>query len=307
MTEKIHRSEIQKSIYDDLGITDNMVIKTYRDSIDKSFTIDEVKGMDEDEFNYYFDMGHNVDRSVKESFIEMSKKVDSYEGLMDIVKPKSSFKAFNKKVSNLVDKHLDESSLSRLWKHNELHDCGAITAFRKYHNCGYDVNGDPCDDTPVELSTKEKTKRNLALASDIKKMGYNTTKIVGKYPEGGSSIKEVSYFVVDVNDTGNLEKDIKTLGEKYNQDSVLFIQKGAIQNTAKAWLIGTNRCCNNWLGFGQMEVFNKGKVGYDSPVYTTYVNGRPFVFEDIKLSDEIFGSRTNAIMAGIYSEQIGNQ
>jgi hypothetical protein len=35
-------------------------------------------------------------------------------------------------------KELFESSLSRLWRHNDIHDCAALTAFRKYHNCGYD-------------------------------------------------------------------------------------------------------------------------------------------------------------------------
>ncbi len=32
--------------------------------------------------------------------------------------------------------YLQESSLSRLWKHNEEHDCGAMTAFRKAADCG---------------------------------------------------------------------------------------------------------------------------------------------------------------------------
>jgi len=28
---------------------------------------------------------------------------------------------------------LNESSLSRVWSHNEKHDCGAMTAFRNYY------------------------------------------------------------------------------------------------------------------------------------------------------------------------------
>jgi len=198
---------------------------------------------------------------------------------------------------------MNESSLSRVWKHNEEHDCAALTAFRKYTNCGFDTNGNPCTNKqPVKITNKENQKRNLGLASDIKQLGYNITKIIGTYPEGGTTAKEVSYFVVDVKDSGALERDIKKLGQKYDQDSVLFIPKGAIQNKTKAYLIGTNKCCNNWLGFGQKEVFNKGKIGYSSPIYTTKINGRPFIFENIKITDEIFGSSTTAILSKTFSE-----
>ena len=35
--------------------------------------------------------------------------------------------------------YLQESSLSRLWRHNEKHDCGAMTAFRTAADCGEGV------------------------------------------------------------------------------------------------------------------------------------------------------------------------
>ena len=63
--------------------------------------------------------------------------------------------------------------------------------------------------------------------------------------------------------------------------SILYIPKGAIKGESKAYLIGTNSCKNNWLGIGKKEVFNKGRLGYDSPIYTSRVNGRPFLFEEI--------------------------
>jgi len=203
------------------------------------------------------------------------------------------------------NKKITESSLSRIWKHNEEHDCGALTAFRKYHNCGYDDANEPCDsETPVLLSKKDNQKRNLALAADLKKLGYSITKVIGNYPEGGKTVKEISYFVVDINDKGNIKKDLQKLGEKYNQDSVLIIPKGSIKGEDKAYLIGTNNCCNNWLEKGKTEIFNKGKIGYDSPIYTSYVNGRPFIFEDYELSDDIFNSGTTAILAKKFSEFI---
>jgi len=116
--------------------------------------------------------------------------------------------------------------------------------------------------------------------------GYGATKLKGEYPEGGVKTKEESFFIVDNNDTGNLESDLKKLGEEFEQDSILFIPKGSIQGESKAYLIGTNHCENNWLGYGKKEIFGKGgKLGYSSPIYTSFVNGRPFIFEDVDMTN----------------------
>ena len=167
--------------------------------------------------------------------------------------------------------YITESSLSRLWKHNEEHDCGAMTAFRKTADCG---EGE-------KYSNADNAKRNRSLLAKIKSKGYGATTLKGKYPEGGTVGKEISYFIVDLEDGGNLEKDMKKWGGEFEQDSVLFIPKGAIQNKSKAYLIGTNHCKNSFLGYHKTDIFNKGKMGYDSPIYTSYVNGRPFIFEEI--------------------------
>ena len=167
--------------------------------------------------------------------------------------------------------YLNESSLSRLWRHNEKHDCAAMTAYRKFSDCG---NGEP-------YTKSENKARNKSLLAKLKTKGYSVTSLKGKYPEGGTVGKEESFFIVDIKDNGNLLNDIKSLGEEFEQDSVLFIPKGSIQNKAQAYLIGTNRCEDNWLDYGQTMLFNKGKVGYESPIYTSYVNGRPFIFEEV--------------------------
>lgn len=164
-----------------------------------------------------------------------------------------------------------ESSLSRIWRHNELHDCGALTAFRKSRDCG---NGKP-------YTRKENDARNKSLLSKLKSKGYGVTSLKGKYPEGGTVGKEESFFVVDLQDAGRLEKDLINLGAEFEQDSVLFVPKGAIQGKATAYLIGTNRCQDNFLDFGQTMPFEKGKLGYTSPIYTSFVNGRPFIFESV--------------------------
>ena len=167
--------------------------------------------------------------------------------------------------------YLQESSLSRLWRHNEKHDCGAMTAFRNASDCG---EGE-------RYTNADNKQRNKSLLAKLKTKGYGVTTLKGRYPEGGKTSTEVSYFIVDLQDGGGLEQDMKKLGEEFDQDSVLYVPKGSIQGVDKAYLIGTNRCENNWLGYHKTEVFNRGRMGYDSPIYTSYVNGRPFIFETV--------------------------
>ena len=169
------------------------------------------------------------------------------------------------------DQVITESGLSRLWKHNEEHDCGAMTAFRVAPDCG--------EGTPY--TSKENKARNKSLLSKLKSIGYGVTKLHGVYPEGGETKQEESFFIVDLQDTGELEQHLKEFGDMFDQDSVLIVPKGAIAGDAKAYLLGTNKCKNNWLGYGKKEPFAKGKLGVESPIYTSKVNGRPFIFENV--------------------------
>jgi len=170
-----------------------------------------------------------------------------------------------------IREYLTESSLSRLWKHNEEHDCGAITAFRIARDCNQGER----------YTKKENKQRNKSLRTKLVAMGYGVTGIHGTSMEGDEKTKEESYFIVDLQDKGNLKKDLIKLGEMFEQDSVLFVPRGAIKGEDKAILIGTNRCPKNEIGYHGTILFNKGKMGYESPIYTSYVNGRPFIFEEL--------------------------
>lgn len=168
---------------------------------------------------------------------------------------------------------LNESSLSRIWQHNVDHDCAAMTAFRTAKDCG----------TGDKYTTKDNLQRNKILLAKILSLGYGATKLKGVYPEGGVDTKEISYWIVDLKDSGNIVSDMKKLGKDFEQDSVLIVPKGSINNDAKAYLLGTNNCKNNWLGMGKKEIFQKGsKIASTSKIYTSYVNGRPFIFEDVE-------------------------
>lgn len=183
-----------------------------------------------------------------------------------------SFSAFeNVKKNKPV---IEESGLSRVWEHNNKHDCGSLTAFRDARNCG----------KGKRYTRKENKKRNKVLLAKLLSQGYGVTKLKGKYPEGGREGKEESFFVVDLNDTGKLKSNLIKLGEKFEQDSILFIPKGAINNEAQSYLIGTNHCDNNFLGYGKKEKFDAAKLGKKGKIYTSYVNGRPFYFEGLDKS-----------------------
>lgn len=177
--------------------------------------------------------------------------------------------------------YLKESSLSRLFKHFILHDCGIMSAFRIAEDCG---KGE-------RYSKNDNLKRNKSLLAKLKSKGYDITRILGKYPEGGVIKQETGFFIVDKNDNHNLEDDIIVLGREFEQDSVLFIPKNIDKTYLnKAYLIGTNRCINDFITYNQKLYFDVRKLGKSNDIYTTMVNGRPLVYEEIDKYIESPGS-----------------
>ena len=70
----------------------------------------------------------------------------------------------------MFDRKLNESSLSRVYRHNLLHDCGALTAWRKAEKCG---EGRP-------YTHKENAPRNRSLLAKLKARGYGVTPLRGR-------------------------------------------------------------------------------------------------------------------------------
>lgn len=163
------------------------------------------------------------------------------------------------KENIIIEFGLLESSLSRLWQTMQEHDTGIITAFRKEH------------------SVKVNLERNQMLLADLRRL-FNVTSVKGSYIQDFGSpqateVGENSYFVSDVKDFGTLEKELFRLGQKYDQDSIMFIPRGG----KKGFLLGTKE--GVWPGLGT-------KHHYDNPVFgkggefMTRVNRRPFVFKN---------------------------
>ena len=165
--------------------------------------------------------------------------------------------------------YLNESSLSRVQKAYFEHATGTITAFRDAHDCG---EGD-------KIAMKENKIRNSILHSKLLKRGYGVTKVKGSWLENGSvEVGEMSWFVVDLKDSGQLKKDLIILGEQFEQDAITFSEKNG-----EYYAISSNTCKKAWPGFGKIGIEQKlgkpkfGKTGVDG---FSRVNGRAFVFEN---------------------------
>jgi len=166
---------------------------------------------------------------------------------------------------------INESGLSRVVNHMEQHDCGTITAFRSKEGCG--------EEGTKKYSKSDNKKRNRQLIAILQSLGYNTTAVDGSYVENFGTpnaieVKEDVYFIVDVNDGGNLRKDLMRIGEQFDQDSIMFIPKGG----ESAELIGTNHCTDAYPGYHNVQPYSSRSVGKPGQ-FMTKVKNRPFMFE----------------------------
>lgn len=174
--------------------------------------------------------------------------------------------------------NINESSLSRLQKHMKDHDTGTITAFRFANDCG----------KGKEYTKKENLQRNKSLLAKLQNKRYGVTSVKGSYIEnfGTKDAKEVGenvFFVVDLQDNGNLLKDLQKLGEEFEQDSILFIPKGG----TKSELHETNKCKLGYPGYKKIQRFTKRSLG-DKGEFFTKVKGRPFIFkENLEISEHL--------------------
>ena len=165
---------------------------------------------------------------------------------------------------------INESSLSRVWRHVTKHDSGTISAFRYAADCG----------EGKVYSKADNMKRNAQLKAKLLANGYGVTPIDGVYIENFGSknarnVREKSFLVVDLKDSGNLEKDLKGLGNAFEQDSITFSKPNG-----DYFLIGTNKCPNGYPGFGKREKLGKSMFGKKGEFHSA-VKGRPFVFESM--------------------------
>jgi len=188
-----------------------------------------------------------------------------------------------------LSESLKETPLIRLWKRMREHDAGCITAYRGKE---YDDEGD----VAREYTERENEARNELLLARLR-LRYRVSLVKGSYIQsyGTPNAEEVGenvFFVVDLIDRGTLEKDLRTLGEEFNQDSAMFVPRG----TDRAVVWGTKKDefsdSYSWPRYGE-PVALENAVWAGEAEFRTRVKGRPFVLGDDLLEipppDTFFG------------------
>ncbi|MFA5152992.1 MAG: hypothetical protein WC554_10560 [Clostridia bacterium] len=160
------------------------------------------------------------------------------------------------------ESNLKESSLSKIVSYIQKYDTGTITACR------------------AKYTHKENQQRNYSLEAHLASRAYIIISAKGVYIEDfntpdATEVKENIFFVVDFKKTGKLKKVLQTYGEKFDQDSILFIPKGGEESL----LIGTNHSAK-FPGYGKVIKYPVLKLGKNNNEFLTRVNGRPFYFTD---------------------------
>lgn len=166
---------------------------------------------------------------------------------------------------------LAESSLNRIHSHMLEHDTGMISAFRS------------------EYTRSQNLRRHLILLSKLERLGYRRIAVKGVYVEGFGTkhpheVNEVTIFVIDWQNRGNLLEDLKTLGTEFEQDSILFIPTPG----ESAVLFGTSPFVDADL-FPQPGQAHKlpNRVLGGTGEFMTRVKKRPFIFENTEVCKEI--------------------
>ena len=178
---------------------------------------------------------------------------------------------------------LTESSLSRLYGHMVAHDTAIVTAFRGKHsdgsNCTDASEVGAAEDENTALQTNKRRNRDLKAA--LLSMGYGVTAVDGSYiehfntPAAYEPSAEDSFFVVNLKDIPSSEffDSIIPLGQKYCQDSVMLIPKGA----EGAFLYGTNNA--EFPGYGSKVDLGSATFGKEAE-FMTKVRNRPMAFAE---------------------------
>jgi len=174
---------------------------------------------------------------------------------------------------------LKESSLSRVYEHITEHDTAGLTAFRDDP-----FDGSKCSDSAVveepseERALKVNLRRNKELKATLLSLGYGVTRVMGAYIEGfktevAKEVSEQSFFIVNLEDDPTFFDNIKMLGEKFCQDSVLLVPKGG----KGAHLYGTNN--GEFPGYGESYEAGDFKGGGEAE-FMSRVGGRPYTFAE---------------------------
>ena len=173
-------------------------------------------------------------------------------------------------LEGLKQDSINEASLGRLFQHIGKDFIVFITSDRQV------------------LDKSENSKRRKELEKYIRLTGFGYNKVVGSYKEEetGDTKKENS-FVVYGKDEKDMLKVFKRLGEKYEQDSSLFIDLEG--NAYLLYTYGSNK--------GEKDKLGKFRVGIVGDYYST-IGKKGFRFE----VDESYQKESFTTFSGMLHE-----
>ena len=184
----------------------------------------------------------------------------------------------NSIVKDAVKTTINESSLNRIISWMNKYDIACISAFRDAFE---NATPNTLDDRKVKMdgykyTREEKEERNRKLKASLLAYGYGVTSINGNYIENFGTIKarevgEKSFFVVNIHNDENFEKNIFALSEYYNQDCFLYKPKGS----NVAYNIGTNT--GDYPGYGKADCIGNLHISIDSE-FLSRVGNASFAF-----------------------------
>lgn len=171
-------------------------------------------------------------------------------------------------MGNFIEYLMTEAankSLSRLYTHTLDRNIGIVTAFRG-------------NDLPLS----DNRALNNKLEADIKRSGFGYFKMKGRYvknfgtPDATPSDEE-SFLIIgkNGNDSGNLLSFLKKMGEKYQQESILYKPF----DSTDARLVGTSHT-SDFLKFGQVMSVGTWHPNRAGEFHSVMKGGRTFAFEE---------------------------
>ena len=177
--------------------------------------------------------------------------------------------------------YITEAGLSRVRDHMQEYETGIITAYQ---------------DIQTRNENKADNRRMLAW---LMNKGYGVISVKGAYimnsgTDEAREVGEPSFLVVDRHNTGKLHDDLRILGKKFNQESVLLVDVGG----KNARLVGTS-FESKFLPFGAEIKVGSGKYGKVAGDFFSRIRGREFAFEE-------FTGRNDRWIATKLAEEVDN-
>jgi len=187
---------------------------------------------------------------------------------------------------------VQESSISRINDHLNGHDCGFISAERNKTDCN---RGE-------QITYDQNLSRTRKLYAILRTKGYGVTKVKGSYIEAYGSpnaheVSETSFFVTDLNDLGDLKETLISLGEAFEQDSILYSEVGG----KNVQLIGVSDCDNAYPSRG--ESVSQGSITGDPSQFFSRIGSRQLSFHEIA-EPGVYGRAGRSQLAKIYAEEL---